>query len=187
MKQGTLTHCKQVILLTSRLEDIPFDLKNYPHIVYEGRIVRLRPELRSWLEWAIANPERRLTSAEPNIELYSEGKKLSDNPIITLYDQLPSTLQVDIYNPGPGTVGGNINLALINADFEGYQSQRPTVRLPDGQLLVPLGPLPTIFPKSWGSVTARLEPVSSGGTSFPGVIRVITEVSTKDVFVLMQF
>jgi len=33
---------KKVILLTQKAEDIPFDLKHYPHIVYEGEIVELK-------------------------------------------------------------------------------------------------------------------------------------------------
>src|SRR5215208_25398 len=36
---------KQVVLLTQNANDIPFDLKHYPHIVYGGQIVKLRDEL----------------------------------------------------------------------------------------------------------------------------------------------
>ncbi len=36
---------KQVILLTQKEEDIPFDLKHYPHIVHGGRLTDLRTEL----------------------------------------------------------------------------------------------------------------------------------------------
>lgn len=36
---------KQVILLTRNEEDIPFDLKHYPHIVHGGRLTDLRAEL----------------------------------------------------------------------------------------------------------------------------------------------
>lgn len=33
---------KRVVLLTQNSEDIPFDLKHYPHIVYEGKITNLK-------------------------------------------------------------------------------------------------------------------------------------------------
>ncbi|HXH91939.1 MAG TPA: nucleoside 2-deoxyribosyltransferase [Thermoanaerobaculia bacterium] len=36
---------KKVILITSEVEDIPFDLTYYPHIVYRGRMAVLREEL----------------------------------------------------------------------------------------------------------------------------------------------
>ena len=38
---------KKVILLTRAAGDIPFDLKHYPHIIYEGRIVQLRQDLKT--------------------------------------------------------------------------------------------------------------------------------------------
>ena len=36
---------KRVVLLTSDTADIPFDLKQYPHTVYNGRISDLKSEL----------------------------------------------------------------------------------------------------------------------------------------------
>jgi len=41
---------KDVVLLTQRLEDIPFDLKSHNHIVYRGHIHRLREQLTKRLE-----------------------------------------------------------------------------------------------------------------------------------------
>ena len=36
---------KRVFLLTQKADDIPFDLKHYPHIVYQGKITELKQEL----------------------------------------------------------------------------------------------------------------------------------------------
>ena len=36
---------KRVILLTQRSEDIPFDLKHFPHIIYGGSITGLKDQL----------------------------------------------------------------------------------------------------------------------------------------------
>ena len=33
---------KKVILVTQNSEDIPFDLKHYPHIIYQGRITDIK-------------------------------------------------------------------------------------------------------------------------------------------------
>jgi nucleoside 2-deoxyribosyltransferase len=42
---------KKVILLTQRSEDIPFDLKYYPHIIYGGSIVSLKEERERRVRW----------------------------------------------------------------------------------------------------------------------------------------
>jgi hypothetical protein len=41
---------KNVILLTKNTQDIPFDLKHYPHIIYEDKILNLKRMLKSKLE-----------------------------------------------------------------------------------------------------------------------------------------
>lgn len=48
---------KRVILLTQNIKDIPFDLKNYHHIIYGGKIAELREKLSKKISWAIENPK----------------------------------------------------------------------------------------------------------------------------------
>ena len=52
---------KHVILLTQNVEDIPFDLKHYPHIVYGGKIIDLIPELEKRFRWMIENTQETVT------------------------------------------------------------------------------------------------------------------------------
>jgi hypothetical protein len=47
---------KRVLLLTQSAEDIPFDLKGYRHIVYEGRITKLKADVERDVRWFLANP-----------------------------------------------------------------------------------------------------------------------------------
>jgi hypothetical protein len=51
---------KTVVLLTSNVNDIPFDLKHHQHIVYSGQIGSLRADLVKRLTWAIqrSRPKR---------------------------------------------------------------------------------------------------------------------------------
>jgi nucleoside 2-deoxyribosyltransferase/putative methionine-R-sulfoxide reductase with GAF domain len=51
---------KQVILLTQQVPDIPFDLKTHNHIVYEGRIARLKELLTKRLEAWLASQRKEL-------------------------------------------------------------------------------------------------------------------------------
>lgn len=42
---------KQVILLARNENDIPFDLKYYPHIIYDDNLLKLKTELEKRLTW----------------------------------------------------------------------------------------------------------------------------------------
>jgi hypothetical protein len=66
---------KQVVLLTQRTEDIPFDMKHYPHLVYGGSIVGLKQQLEQRIRWCIENPKRHLSAVDLPLELYSLGKQ----------------------------------------------------------------------------------------------------------------
>lgn len=50
---------KPIILLSQHADDIPFDLKHYPHIIYGGSSGRLESELERRLKWFIENPVRK--------------------------------------------------------------------------------------------------------------------------------
>jgi hypothetical protein len=55
---------KPVILLTQDVKDIPFDLKNYPHIVYNGNVVEMKARLRVRVRRCME--ERKLLMPEAN-------------------------------------------------------------------------------------------------------------------------
>jgi len=47
---------KRVILLTQNANDIPFDLKHRPHIIYEGKTSLLKEQLEKRIRYCIDNP-----------------------------------------------------------------------------------------------------------------------------------
>lgn len=49
-------HClgKPVLLTTKSASDIPFDLRDYPHVIYEDKLHRLESQLRERLEWCLS-------------------------------------------------------------------------------------------------------------------------------------
>ena len=73
---------KRVFLLTQSSDDIPFDLKHYPHIVYDGRISELKSELTKRIRWAIENPEDVEKYLKTRIEVSINTTPLVDNPQI---------------------------------------------------------------------------------------------------------
>ena len=64
---------KIVLLLTQAANDIPFDLKHHPHIVYGDSIERLRSELTPRLEWAIRNTTQAHSISLQGIEVSVQG------------------------------------------------------------------------------------------------------------------
>lgn len=80
---------KIVLLITKEAEDIPFDLKHRPHIVYGGKIHKLREELGRKLTWAVRESRQRAlyNISEPfrlslNEILVPENSALSDATLI---------------------------------------------------------------------------------------------------------
>jgi nucleoside 2-deoxyribosyltransferase len=49
---------KPVILLTESADDIPFDLRHYPHVVHGGSIRTMKERLEQYLRSVLENPDR---------------------------------------------------------------------------------------------------------------------------------
>jgi hypothetical protein len=106
---------KHVVLLTHRAEDIPFDLKHYPHIVYEGRIRDLIPELKRRVKWLIEHP-RKGVSAIP-IQFYIHGKSLVDNPLILFEVKKVPTTSIDFKLDAHNSIASEIVTAKFQIGF----------------------------------------------------------------------
>lgn len=87
---------KRVILLTQKLDDIPFDLKHYPHIVYSGRISDLKQDLTKHVRWSIENPEG-IQPIQTDIELYINGKHIDKSSCPTI--SIGESFKCNFYNP----------------------------------------------------------------------------------------
>ena len=170
---------KRVVLLTNRVDDIPFDLKHFPHVVYGGRILELRDQLERRIRWFIQHPRESCTSADPLPELFVNGVAIDsgvakveyaqhagpysepgwDDPSLnyTLQQSLWFHLSVGIHNTTGRTIDLDdftISLVLPQtlAPTPG-QSVRPPVRLPDGRYFYGLQPAVTrIFPEEWAAI-----------------------------------
>lgn len=91
---------KTTLLLTHSADDIPFDLKHYPHIVYEGRLAELRTELEKRVRWHIEHPK----VSEPQsstLAVRVNEKYLTHNPVIEVPVQkgrIGFELRIDFHN-----------------------------------------------------------------------------------------
>jgi hypothetical protein len=79
---------KIVLLLTQQSDDIPFDLRHRPHIVYHGAIEALRADLARKLGWAINEAKMRAGGALAERFLVSIGE--TDIPVAAEGHQVPT-------------------------------------------------------------------------------------------------
>lgn len=177
---------KRVILLTRAADDIPFDLKHYPHIVYGDSIARLKSELEARVRWCIENPKETLSTVDVDLEFFLNGIPLTDNPEINVANAIKTfarphgfdtgdqeelsrpvefrqgvelRLNIGIHNPTNRVIGDdNFRLALL-MPF-GWDARggpvRSITRQPGGQSVVNIEGPTTMFPGSWESIDVGL-------------------------------
>ena len=184
---------KQVIIVTRTAAEIPFDLMNYPHVIYEGRIALLRAELEKRLRWFVENPASSLTKVEFTIQLFIAGVQLQPgSPTLVSLSYAPGyevglqvqyvcRFGVDVYNPTPKIFDGERFRAGLITARETDRSYKSTniIQLPDQRRLHMFGEIGTILPNCWSSLEIYLDayqrPVDKEMT-----VRVFTELGTLD-------
>ncbi len=187
---------KRVILLTQNAADIPFDLKHFPHIIYQGSIRSLKTELVRRITWAIRNPDRSLSAAAPSLQLFSHGKPVVDGTdVLVTFEDRPRTrwnLQIDVHNPGSEAIEHAVQFALISRNFQAA-GDAGSLRLPDGRYLTHFDPVGSLPPQGWTSKRLFLvvaEPLKKhtddGPPSEPAMIRFFTEVGTRDIAIVLR-
>ena len=89
----------KTILLTRSADDIPFDLKHYPHIVYNDRLTDLKRNLETRVQWHIANPNKANEDTIPLV-LRINDILLNGNTEIAVADNVERWifLKLDVQN-----------------------------------------------------------------------------------------
>jgi len=83
---------KVVLLLTQNVDDIPFDLKHRPHIVYAGKIETLREKLAKRLIWAISETSKK--GKQNLLESFLISQSGVEIPLANSSDKIPILEQV---------------------------------------------------------------------------------------------
>lgn len=181
---------KQVILLTQQAEDIPFDLKHYPHIIYGDEIYVLKDELERRVRWCIENPQRLLAGVDWDLEFYLKGQRLTDNKLVgfklkKLSQGTTLRFLLDIHNPSNKVYdASSIEIGVILP--MGFETglNVSTVRLPGKQCMHILTNLGRILPDGWKPVPLeiRIDEVEEiRGREFDCFLRVFSEIGTRDI------
>lgn len=178
---------KRPILLTSQADDIPFDLKHYPHIVYSGSIAALKSELCKKVRWCVEHPAHSLELAEPPIEFYIDGKRITQTGLLQLRAIYEGGFHlqgsIDLFNKSSQVVApGAFQIALVLPSSLGIVSAPCGIAtLPSGDIICMLANYEQMFPQAWQSIplNIRFWNVPSG-QAISITVRVFTALGTRD-------
>jgi hypothetical protein len=156
---------KVVILLTQKFEDIPFDLKHYPHIVYSGRISDLKPELERRLRWCIEHPCGVPPPEFSSLQFFLRGRPVTKGSTVgfSLLKRSKSPyarvrLSLALHNSGNGVLDlSHTQVGLIMPREFKRCAEWETAYLPDDKcihLITDLGALP---PEGWKPIVLTFD------------------------------
>ena len=163
---------KHVVLLTQRVEDIPFDLMHHTHIVYEGKIAELIPQLEKRIKWAVEHSiDERPRSARP-VDLYVQGSSLSSS--LTIRDEARSEkgtpiiyLKIDAHNPDDRRIEiARFKVAFLTSNrlersrckFGPRDPNNRTVRPPEGGWIHLVPEEYVLLPGEWQAISIEFRP-----------------------------
>jgi hypothetical protein len=142
---------KPVILLTQSVDDIPFDLKHYPHVVYGGRIVDLLPELEKRVRYLLDAP----TGSPPpatTLRVRVNGAS-TDAPTVLQttfkHSALSYPVAVEIHNSAERAIHiVDCQLGIVSA-FDVTTNNAESIRLSDDLVLHLRRDFIQILPGAW--------------------------------------
>lgn len=177
---------KITILLTQSADDIPFDLKHFPHIVYGGRITDLRQNLTQRVEWFVANRPESAVESQVNLELFLRNESLASGHVVeeiekghvphcavTLFNGSGQTIRSEEFRIGVITTP-----ALEYSRGEGFV----IIEQPDGNLLHMFPEFETLLPQQYMRLQISFEKSGHPDHEFEEavVFRVFTAVGVRD-------
>lgn len=129
---------KNVVLLTQKADDIPFDLKHFPHIIYQGQIKTLSTQLKTRLEWFLnADTIEDASNFDFGLEFLINGNKIEDGRDINILQELKYytyeyiNLKIDIFNSSTKIFRNKFKIGfetqIVNKEvFEGLEIIKPS-------------------------------------------------------------
>lgn len=146
---------QNVLHLTNDSDQIPFDLKHYPYIVYEN-ISHLRDELKPRLEYFLDEKSNQDLYQAENIDVIINGFKLEkDITEITLEknSNVEFDFNIDLHNSITGRISSEeLKVGIITKEYKSSDfgtRDLLTIQLPDGKQLFTNEDYFTIKPGDW--------------------------------------
>ena len=179
---------KITILLTKNAEDIPFDLKHYPHIIY-NHINKLKKELTKRVKWFAENEITSDNDLKIGIDVYLGEKNLSSEKVVYNVLRYPFALGLIIHNNTFNTYNPQDYRVGIITDKELYIDNFETIQLPDKKFLH-MCPIATeiLYPNLYIDLRLFLYLRSdiSYGEEENITIRIFTSAGTRDFYLTLN-
>ena len=151
---------KNVVLLTSVANDIPFDLRHFPHIIYGNEIKTLRSSLGKHLKYLASKSPDRIDT-QIGFELFLKGARLADGNVTIEYEKNrgPQAVLTLSNNSTITYAPGEFRVAVITPSQFDYSQMNEVVvtALPDGTYMHMLPMLDTLFPGAYTTVWFRVD------------------------------
>jgi nucleoside 2-deoxyribosyltransferase len=142
---------KTTILLTSKSDDIPFDLKHFSHIVYGNSLSDLRTLLTKRVKWVVENPPTDgKISLKEDVSIFVGNKNLAEGSSTFEWAGGNSELQIILHNISSQTIeAGSLKIGFITAKdskLESFERGMKRIKLPDDRSLRMFPDLPALLP-----------------------------------------
>lgn len=155
---------RTTILVTKNEDDIPFDLRQYPHIIYGDSLSHLRTELERRVRWHIENPSS-VEAVPDELDIRLDGKPLNRGDCFevdvrgeagylgldfAVQNRARTAVRTLVFRAGIATPEA-LDKATdrSNREFEG-------VKVAPGRLFMHPGSF-TLLPCEWASIDYRLQ------------------------------
>ena len=162
---------KLTILLTQNADDIPFDLKHFPHIVYGTKISVLQGTLEKRVKYFVENPPSKSSDIKLGLELFLDGQNLASGKVIHIvrdYDNVNLEFTVfnassEIFATGDFKLGIKTSNVFSNSKLLSTSAVTNKTKLPESGYLHMLPDFPKLFPDAYASHRVSLNMLSNYG------------------------
>ena len=174
---------KPTILLTQNADDIPFDLKHFPHIIYNNKITLLKEQLSKKVIWFKENIRGDKKIIKQGIDVFVDDQNLASGDIVHEYPntQLPN-FSIVIHNTSARTYEpGDFQIGIICKEYSKTKDSRITsTKLPDGNYLHMLPFFDLLFPEVFNSYYICFTGIFNHLNNFPENVAVIIKVFSDE-------
>lgn len=171
---------KPTILLTQNVEDIPFDLRHFPHIIYQRKITALIEELTKRVKWFIENPGADGHAAQIEIQLRLGQQSLSGGEVVHTIDiNADRLLDITVENSSARTLRpGEYGVGIIAPPAYHFRGERTI--LSDGRAMHMLSSMPVVLPGACTALRCEFEGSPNPGGRDQMTFRVFTDAGARD-------
>lgn len=184
---------KRVILLTKAASDIPFDLNQYPHIIYGNSISVLKSELTKKLRAVLKNPVPSPHLSGDGLDIWISDIAINEMAFYRPYGSSPK-IQVQVTNNSNQIHEHSATKAAFIFPYPPSETLSivgkgtPYLNLPDKSTMIQCGVVPNLFPGEVAPIELDLAPVEQWPSDlFEVDFRLYTQAGMIDRTISVQF